>query len=1565
MQMISLWTITVLNRVPGWLRGGLTVFAGNVTRVPVVIPMLVLLAIGIGFQQNAGLYKRGILPGDWYEATVITVLLLPPLIGHVTAWMTGYRSAFWWLLWVAPVLIYWGRPWQNDPGWALYWHEHLRAGDILINIFRKQATLGNFIRLGGMLTMAMVTFMVLARPWLRFTAWLREMGRDTGEGSGSAGGGKAEGLPQATWASAADIRDRFTHKGGIVLGEHTDPLEDTPGFEPGKPRTWKRQGKGRLITMNPEQGNGHVIVLAASAGYKTAGIVIPNILHYNKPIVVIDPKGDLYARTRHAREAMGFKPRVIDAGCGFDPFRMIAPLAPQAPSVYLTMARTLMPLNERASDISEYFHEMSTTLFAALMGHFIARGSRNVAQDISKFINREREAVINEAREIAKRHNFPFIADEMEGLAALDERTFPGVVKGISNKLAFTRFPDIAAYSQSDASADAHLSALDPDTDLYINFPAQAAEDFSSFPRLLIGAIYVASELIEQPDRPRARRLLLIDEARVLGGMSALNTIRDAGRSIGLHLMLIYQSYGQMVKAWGSEAGAAAWMDSCEARVISAVGASRTANDIVTMLGRRTLRTHVQGSSSSNPVMVPMGGSVSTSEQEQIREVSLMSAAALGQLPAHGSIVFTRKSRPILATKAIYFTRKEMNDRVRSPDAVAGELAATRRRKALLDEMRARKQRTLPDPQPGLRRNRRPQESVDPETGEIRPAEAGGSDPAQHMPQGDAGTKADDSDLSNAPVSPAARQAATEGTAGANTERPNPALKYQARIKARLDAARAEIREREKIKGSDTDVDAADQDVKTSEPPTDAQDQGPKADTQQADAQDQPGALLGPPPEDHDNPASGLYRALALEPEVDGLNPQDRKAVQTILSLLAERPRTEDVLARTLLKKMGYETQRDRGEDLRNAEIDGAVDVLKTEDKKRAKPKTKKAGGKAAKNSAPEPAKESPERPDAENDAATDNPPAAKKRRARKKTSGAAADAEKPPDTKPDQPTEADQGETVQSEDSTQSEPAGPVPSQEDHPADTPPETASSDPQRQDDGNNPGTDQPDPEADDTSGTASKQDAQGTENDAVEDARDEEGRVDTHAKADDTETTSDIADAHPEQEKPESESSAEEDKDPPDAQDNRSESDRSKPARSDRRKPKSTTDPISKRRAALNADDIREAIDPHIEDLFRNFCGEPVRRRAQEWRAKDNPSFSMRMSGEKRGRWKDHGTEQSGDIFDLIAIEECGLTKAKDNFPRVLEEAAKLAGFSPSQDTPAKRKAREDRKKERERKAQEEEQRRAEERDMLVSALSEQATDVSGTPAETYLTSRSLLHWPETGLAFLPALNTVLPEPQLKGLHAPDRPSLVIWAQDETGTRTGGQRILLTRTGRKVKLKTAKPCFGTVAGAPARFAARPAAEGAAPSARPKPGPLLVAEGPETALTLRHLTGRESWAVFGVSNWKTAPLPTDRDIILAPDQDAPGSPAGQAFRKAVARHMERGCALRIARAPEPEGSKRDLNDTMRTQGAGAVLAALEAAHPPGPHDLPDPTGPTDKEEDSKDEHPEDRSKPGGAA
>ena len=361
--------------------------------------------------------------------------------------------------------------------------------------------------------------------------------------------------------------------------------------------------------------------------------------------------------------------------------------------------------------------------------------------------------------------------------------------------------------------------------------------------------------------------------------------------------------------------------------------------------------------------------------------------------------------------------------------------------------------------------------------------------------------------------------------------------------------------------------------------------------------------------------------------------------------------------------------------------------------------------------------------------------------------------------------------------------------------------------------------------------------------------------------------------------------------------------------------------------------VREALGHRAEDLFRSVFGEPVQPGAAEWRAKTNGAVAMQMRGPKRGLWSDHAAGTGGDLLDLIAREYCGYEKASQDFPAVLAEAARWCGMS-AEDARPERAALdrlEARRTKREAQAALEAVRAVQRRAALVRELAGRAVPVagftSGSAAERYLASRGVTELPAEGVDYLG------PMPDVRVLH-PDMAALVVWARDESGAITGGQRILIAPDGSKADVEVRKPSFGSVGGSVARFAAREGKED---------GPLVIAEGPESALSIWQETGQETWAVFGASNWRNAPVPVDREVIFAPDRDAPDSPAGRAFRKAVVHHLARldaadaGGVLRIATAPEPVGSKRDLNDTlMRADGgAGAVRAAIAEARQVRPY------------------------------
>ena len=339
-----------------------------------------------------------------------------------------------------------------------------------------------------------------------------------------------------------------------------------------------------------------------------------------------------------------------------------------------------------------------------------------------------------------------------------------------------------------------------------------------------------------------------------------------------------------------------------------------------------------------------------------------------------------------------------------------------------------------------------------------------------------------------------------------------------------------------------------------------------------------------------------------------------------------------------------------------------------------------------------------------------------------------------------------------------------------------------------------------------------------------------------------------------------------------------------------------------------AEAIRQALSDRAEDLFRLAWGEPTKANGRHWRARETSARSMVVQGPKRGQWFDHTAGTGGDLLDLVAIELCGLNSARDDFPRVLQEAAKFCGITDNENIDLS--ALMVRKAEREAKSALEAASKAQSDAQLIKALQARALPLSGSPAASYLASRGIDVMPE-GWSYLPPIHGL-------GVLSPHRPALVAWAVDAAGQVTGGQRVLILNDGSKAPEAPRKPAFGTIGGSPARI-----------PARVESGPLCIAEGPETAAAIAQATGFEVWAVFGASGFATAPPPLDRQVIFCPDQDATDSPAAKAFDAARDAHAQRGVDVWVARAPEPEGSKRDLADTLRDSGPEVVERALAQA------------------------------------
>jgi putative DNA primase/helicase len=336
------------------------------------------------------------------------------------------------------------------------------------------------------------------------------------------------------------------------------------------------------------------------------------------------------------------------------------------------------------------------------------------------------------------------------------------------------------------------------------------------------------------------------------------------------------------------------------------------------------------------------------------------------------------------------------------------------------------------------------------------------------------------------------------------------------------------------------------------------------------------------------------------------------------------------------------------------------------------------------------------------------------------------------------------------------------------------------------------------------------------------------------------------------------------------------------------------------------EDLGVALQSDIESLALALLGLNNRKLSsrKELRFGTNGSIAVALQGSKRASWFDHEAGYGGGPLQLIVhARECSYDEAEAwardwiKMPAMQREReavhpaaallARLRGTTGTDDDDEKR------------------------RITGAQALWAASAALAGSLGERYLAERR----------GIPA-----PEPDWPGavrFHAASR-ALIVAATADDGAVRAVQRVLLTDDARKVSREDAgrlspptnKRTDGVQEGAAVRLPGSP------------DGPVLLAEGPETGLSVWAATGLETWIALG--SMKRLQPPAGRRIVVCRDDDVRYSPAERAVTGAM--HDWKLAGLDIVgvtpwRIRRHDGS--DFNDAIREQGAGAIRDAINRA------------------------------------
>jgi type IV secretion system protein VirD4 len=567
--------------------------------------------------------------------------------------------------------------------WSRFsWSERATAWWRYLPYLHRNAMLDLWIQrsaLGGAAVIAAalggLAYLYISRMMPRARAWSWSRSRAIPRGVSVIHG-------RARWATAREIRRRFRGPnrayGGVVVGELDFPRRDWRArvpFDERNPRTWGRGGRARLIIDPLEQRSGHAIVVAGSGSYKTQSYVIPTLFTFHGSMVVLDPKCQLAAQTRHIRERMGHRVITLRPGAlGLNVLDSIDINSPLADVQIWNMASNICYEEKKdsetkssSSDGSAFYRDLAVVVVACVLADMLADPSRPhkslraarrffclSAEDMGREFERiTRSSHSDYARRLASFH--------ISGQASSSDLW----ISLQATVFRFTRWllsDSLADMVSGDAFSTSEITNGLTTVYLEIDFPTLKSSPQAA--RALLGSLMNA---MYKRGTAKQRTLFVIDEAKQVGPMEDILTAWGIGRERGIALLPIYLSLGDIYNTWGENA-AQSLLASCSWYAFSAIADDKTAELVSKLCGSYTARAYAEGNTLGRSSGQSWIGNASSGQNISMTEVPVPVASKddlLHEYRSDEQVVVIPGMYAANIGKAIAFRRPEMAAQIR------------------------------------------------------------------------------------------------------------------------------------------------------------------------------------------------------------------------------------------------------------------------------------------------------------------------------------------------------------------------------------------------------------------------------------------------------------------------------------------------------------------------------------------------------------------------------------------------------------------------------------------------------------------------------------------------------------------------------------------------------------------------------------------------------------------------------------------------------------------------------------------------------------------------------------
>ncbi len=300
------------------------------------------------------------------------------------------------------------------------------------------------------------------------------------------------------------------------------------------------------------EGEGHMITIASTGAGKGRGALIPNLLLYEGPAIVIDPKGEAYRITARRRKEMGQKIHVLDPfGLVTEDTDRLNPLdafdvpGAEHSSVAIDIARQLsggmMSLKEPFWDIRG--HDVSAGVISAVAN--IHEGDDRTLRRVRKYLKSDDlsySLAIFLDRHSDKLHAFAH--EEIASVLQLEERVRSSIYATTCSYYSVIA-SDAAQRTLGPSTIDlAAVRRGDPMTIYLVVPPTQLGSHASLF--RLWTSVLMSAVLSRDSELPQYRTLFAIDECAQLSDFRMLAMVYTLARSYGVRVWTFFQDLAQI-----------------------------------------------------------------------------------------------------------------------------------------------------------------------------------------------------------------------------------------------------------------------------------------------------------------------------------------------------------------------------------------------------------------------------------------------------------------------------------------------------------------------------------------------------------------------------------------------------------------------------------------------------------------------------------------------------------------------------------------------------------------------------------------------------------------------------------------------------------------------------------------------------------------------------------------------------------------------------------------------------------------------------------------------------------